>query len=289
MSGRLSGAHFAILAFLLFSLATAGVKQIGNDLPTFEIAFFRFLLGVIVLGCVAPSSLRLLVPKSAIGLYIARSLLGCAWIACSFYATPLLPLANVTALGYTSPLILAVLAGIVLRERIPVLRWVAIALGFTGVLIVARPEAHAPLSPALIILGGCICAAIGDLIVRVLAKTQSAQAITASYFGLSTLMFLPVVLFIWRTPSVLDWWLLAVVGVFGALAQLALAESLKRTAASIVAPFAYTSLAWAVLIGWFAWGERPTLSGIGGGLLTIADAAFVWVSTRKTKIIDRRD
>jgi drug/metabolite transporter (DMT)-like permease len=229
-----------------------------------------------------------------------------------FIALALLPLPDATAIGYAAPLIVVVLASIFLKEQIRLYRWSAVMLGFLGVLLTLRDHFGLALpSPAfmpaealgaLIALLGAGCTAIATIQTRRLTLSEHTGAIVFYFSLLTTLAGLAVCLaglfwrtdwigagFImaqpaWLTPSGWDFAFLALIGVFGGIAQILMTESFRHAEASVTACFDYTSLLWAMLLGLFVFGETPSIWVLAGSLIIAAAGIFVALRERKRAV-----
>ncbi len=277
----LSGLFFAFSAYLFSVLRNVAIKKVCESLPFIEVAFAQFAFGAIFLIPIIPKlSLKALVPEGTGKLHLARASLGVVAITLFIYAIPYLPLSVYMALSYTNPLILAVLSLIFLRESIPALRWLAIGLGFIGVLLIAHPQTSASHFATCVLMLGCLSAASSDIFVKTLSSKQSSSSIVFNFFTLGSLTLAPFLLFVWRTPTLIGVVLLVCIGLVGVLSQLALTKAFSYIPASLVAPVSYTSLIWATSFGFMFWHEFPSSIEILGSLCIIADGFLAYFSAR---------
>src|SRR5215207_888350 len=190
--------------------------------------------------------------------------------------TPCLAVDRIYLGHFSSPLIVALIAGPLLGEGIGRRRLVAVLIGFAGVLVVTRPGSHG-VHPAVILAVGTACAnALYSVATRLVAAHDSPET-TLFYTGLvGSILILPVAPFVWATPtSALVWLAMAGVASFGALGHWLLILAHKRAPASIVAPFFYAQLLWATLLGWLVFGEVPDRWTLIGGAIVMGSGLYL--------------
>lgn len=264
-----------------FTVAAALVKVAAPDVPTIEIVLFRSLVAAL---CLLPllrraggwSALRTRQPLG----HAWRLVAGMVGMYTSFYGYGTLPLATVTALGFSMPIFLSVLSVPLLHERIRPGRAMAVGAGLVGVLIVLRPwqgGAELPLGPAAVVTGGVACWALAMVSIRRMGQAGERNVTIVLLFTLGSSGVAGVLCFpVWVTPD--GWTLLALLGVgaVSALAQLLMTEGYRSGEATMLAPFEYGAIVYTVALGWVVWGEAPgpwELSGIG---LLVASGLLAW-------------
>jgi drug/metabolite transporter (DMT)-like permease len=273
------GALLMVTSHALFTGVSALVKALGEAIPVAEMMFFRGLLALpVVLAILARNGgiLRGARTRRLKG-HVARACTGTLAQASSFYALTVLPLAVQTALGYTTPLFVTVLAIFILRERVGVHRWSAVAAGFCGVLVIAAGQGAfgglfgqaAPVIGIIAAVAQGLFSAATTMLVRQLSATESSATITLYQSLLITLFTLAALPFCWVTPSWTQLGLLVAMGLLGGVAQVMLTEAWASAQVSAVAPYSYSALVWAMLLGWWVWGDLPTLSTILGSALIV--------------------
>ena len=203
---------------------------------------------------------------------------GCLVIAtvCAFSALRFLPLTEFTSITFSSPLIVALIAGPLLGEGIGIRRAIAVLIGFGGVLVVTRPGSHG-VHPAAVLAVVTACAnAFYSVATRLVAGHDSSET-TLFYTGLvGSLLMLPVAPFVWETPSSAPVWLaMAGVAAFGALGHWLLILAHERAPASIVAPFFYAQLLWGTLLGWIVFSEIPDRWTLIGGAIVMGSGLYL--------------
>lgn len=254
-SNALEGIGFMVLAGVLFGGMSVAVRYVTQSIHPFEAAFFRNFFGLLVL---APSFIlhgwRPLRTRRP-GLHFLRAALNVVAMLSFFYALSITPIALAQALGFTAPLFAAMLAVLLLGERIRVRRITAIAVGFAGALLILRPgQQPVELGPVLVLASSAVwgCTVI---VIKSLSRTDSAVTITAYMVLLMSPMTLAAALFVWTWPSAGELAVLIGIGVSGTLAQICMAQALRLAEATVVLPFDFSKLVWGTLFAWLVFGE----------------------------------
>lgn len=273
----------------VFTVMAAIIKatSVGADaIPAGQQVFFRsfFALPVILAWLVWRNELSVgLRCRRPVG-HLWRGVLGSMAMGLNFWALSLLPFPEVTAIGFASPLLVVILAGLFLKENVRLFRLSMVGLGLAGVLIVLSPQltGQADIAPARsmgagLALGGAFCAAMAQIFVRRLVREERVSAIvfwfsvTASVLGLATLPFG------WVVPDAGTAVLLVLTGVLGGMGQILLTASYRHADASVIAPFDYVSMLLAVAIGWWIFDEGLTLPVvIGSSMVILAGILIIW-------------
>ncbi len=281
------GIAYMVIAAGLFALMDGMVKWLGPAYPTMQIVFFRSLFAFVPLGIfiLRTGTLRSLRTKRPPG-HVVRSFMGLAAMSAFFYAYAHMPLANAIAISFAAPLFITALSVPLLGEAVGVRRWSAVIVGFVGVVIMVRPDAGAFDLVAMVALAGSVFMALAMIFVRKLSRTETSGAIVF-YFSLSATVvsgaFLPVQ---WVTPSAPDLALLITVGLIGGLAQIFMTTAFRHAPVAVLAPFDYTAMLWAVVIGFFFWGEIPGLN-VWVGVVIVA-ASGIYIVRREAQLGLRR-
>jgi drug/metabolite transporter (DMT)-like permease len=278
-----NGHLLALLAFLLVALGNVGVKAIGQNLPLAEIMAARFAIGLLVLtpAVARQGGWRFTWQRSPKLLLISRDLLGLLAVSMGFYGYVHLPLAPAAALWKTGPLLVTVLAAPVLGELVSRRQWLATLLGLGGMLLMVQPfhsgAVGIPAWPALVMFLGAIVAAISNLQVRSLSRSESSITIVTWFFAVALLPCLLLLPFVGVWPSGHQLLLLLWVGGTGALTQITLTAAYKQLPAATVATYEYSALVWAAFFGLVFWGEWPSLL-VWLGIAMIVGSG--WISAR---------
>lgn len=252
---------------------TGVIRHVSTELHPFEAAFFRSFFGLaFMLPWLMRTGFRGLRTRRP-GLFAFRGLLAVLATLSWFSALTLMPLAEVVALSFTAPLMAAAGAALFLGETVRVRRWSAIVLGFAGVLIMLRPGAEALSAGALLALLAALAMAVSMLVLKVLSRTESTEAIVTYMVVFLTPASLIAALFFWQTPSPGMWpWLIAM-GAFGTVGHLCLTRAFAMTETTVVLPFDYLRLPFVALIGFAFFAEVPGVTTwIGAGVIAAASA-----------------
>ena len=280
----LLGIGLKVLSALAFTVMSAGIKWVGTGYPTGEIVFFRsaFAILPLVAWLALRGDLVRSVRTSDLKGHILRGLIGSCGMFAGFAALAYLPLSDAVVIGYASPLITVVLAAIVLHERVRAYRWTAVGIGFIGVLVMMSPHLGSARGAAATwlvgagfgLLGAC-CGAAATIQVRRLTASESTGAIVLYFTLLTTALGLSTIVLGWTMPSAADAALLVGIGICGGIGQILMTQSFRHADASLVAPFDYTTMVWAFLIGWFVFGQLPGAAVLAGGFIVAAAGVFV--------------
>lgn len=278
-----AGIAFSCLSYALFNFHDATVKLLVEDIPVFEILFVRS--SAILIACILIGGGREHVRRTAASpvlkpMVFRSFLLLAAWI-CYYSAARDLPLGQLMTLYYAAPIAATLLAVPILRESVPPVRWIAILTGFAGVAAASGIARFEVSGAALLALASAVLWASATIYLRKTAlseKTLVQMTITNAMFVIA--MAVATLLF-WKTPTPAQALMLAGAAVFGGLGQYALFESIRRAPVSVLAPFEYTALVWAFLLGYLIWGDRPTLNVVAGALLIAAAGLLIVLSERR--------
>lgn len=269
------GIAWALLAGLLFSVMMALVKLLGARFPSVEIVFFRSIVQLIVLMAVCSrtgfSNLKTEQPL----LQGLRALIAVALINCNFYAFTKMPLADVTAIGFSRNLFIIVLAILFLKEKPGIHRLLVTIVGFVGILVIVRPGSGVFQGVSLIALTGACLGAVMITVVRKLTNTDSNFAMmTFHSLAVVVAMTIPV-LFIWVTPTPQELLLLLAMAGVGILGQWCMIQAFRRGEATAVVPANYIRLIYAAIIGFVLFAEVPDFYTVSGALLIVGSNLYL--------------
>lgn len=260
-AARGNGAAILIMLFAVgtFSVMDAMLKLLAPHYPPAQVASLRGLSSIpFVLAWVFASGGARTLLRVRWPLHLLRGLLSIAMMVGFVYALRRMPLSTAYTIFFVAPLLITALSVWVLKEHVGPRRWIAIGVGLLGVLIVMRPTGDGVLSLAgLAVLLAAFGYAVGAITVRVLSRTDSTQAIV---FWMLVIMGGGAALIAWpdwRAITPMHWWLVAAIGLAGALGQWAVTEAFARGEASVIAPFEYSALAWGVALDLALWGVLP--------------------------------
>ena len=282
----LRGIMFKVMAVCLFIFMASFIKAASVEVPPGQAVFFRsfFALPVILGWLAMRGELRSgWKTPNPMG-HFWRGLLGTSAMGLGFTGLGLLPLPEVTAIGYAAPLLVVVFASMFLNEKVGVYRLSAVLLGMIGVLIVLSPRLSigAGLSTgetlgAVVVLMGAVFAALAQVFVRKLVQTEGTAAIVFWFSITSAVLALCTLPWGWAMPSVGVAAMLIMAGLLGGLGQIFLTSSYRYADASLVAPFDYASMILALIIGYFVFFEVPTGTMLlGAGIVILAGVLIIW-------------
>ncbi len=210
------------------------------------------------------------------GLHIVRSAFGIFAMGLNFWAMTLLPLADATTIAFTVPIFATLFAAVILREKVGIRRWSAILIGFIGVLVVVQPGSNLiPAFGATVALAGALVTASVTLVIRILGRTETS-IVTIFWFSVYTLPALAICVAIYGGGHDLKTWsYLLGVGIFGAIGQLTITQSLRFAPISTIMPMDYSALLWATIIGVIVFGQWPGVSILMGAPIIIGSGLFI--------------
>ncbi|MFN3844521.1 MAG: DMT family transporter [Paracoccaceae bacterium] len=283
----LRGIALKLVSVLLFITMSAMIKATADHVPPGEAVFFRsfFAIPVILVWLVWRRELSTgLRTQNPFG-HFWRGLMGTMAMGLGFASLAYLPLPEVTAIGYTAPLLTVVFAAMFLGEEVRAFRISCVILGMIGVLIVVSPRLtivnsgadHAEAFGAMLVLSSAVFAALAQVFVRKLVQAEQTATIVFWFSVTASLLSLLTLPYGWVVPTPTEAGLLVTSGLLGGLGQIFLTSSYRSADASVVAPFDYASMLFALLFGWFFFDEVPTGTMLAGAALVItAGVLIIW-------------
>ncbi|HEV3161745.1 MAG TPA: DMT family transporter [Xanthobacteraceae bacterium] len=296
------GIAFKLISAALFAVMQALVRYLGSRYPIGQVVFYRSVFAIIpvVLVYAWRGELAAVVRTERPLGQAGRGVLSIAGMFFNFGAVARLPLVESNAIAFSSPLFTVALAALILSERVRVYRWSAVVVGFVGVLVVLSPhlsgdELTAAIGGATGLIGVvyAICGSLTNagtaIQTRRLTQSESTSSIVF-YFSLScALAGLATLPFGWVTPSRGEIAALISIGILGGTGHIFLTESYRFASASLVAPFDYTAMIWALVLGYAMFGETPTSEIVLGSAIIAAAGLFVIWRERQLATTRRRD
>jgi drug/metabolite transporter (DMT)-like permease len=279
-SARLAGIALMLLSISMFSFGDALGKYIVATYSVGQLLWLRACAALLVLMPLMWRQRKTFTPLERPWLQLLRAVLSTLEVAAFFIATVYLPLADVVTYYLACPIFVTALSAIVLREQVGWRRWSAILIGFCGVLIALRPSAQTVSWPALIALGGSLSFAVLMLITRMLRATPDIVLASSQFVG-TFLLGLVMSPFGWVTPSFASLGLFAAAGCISVSALLCVNRSLKLAPASVVVPYQYSMIVWAVMFGYVVFGDVPSLATIVGAAIIIAAGFYIYLRERE--------
>ncbi|BBO84808.1 membrane protein [Desulfosarcina ovata subsp. sediminis] len=271
------GVFLILLATLCIVLMNTCARVSSIHHGPVEMVFYR---GVVALSLLVPYMLAThpvsVFKTRRVGAHLYRSIIGNIGVGLVFWAYTLLPMANATALLFSAPLFVTALSPLLLREHVDGQRWMAVALGFGGILLIARPSMGLVTDPASMVgLGAALCIALVDMALRNLGRTEHPLT-TVFYFILGGVIFsAPYTFTVGSLPQghLILW--IAGIGLFTVVQQLGKTAAYRFAEASFLAPYSYTAILWATLIGWLLWREWVSVRVVAGSAVVIASNLFI--------------
>ncbi len=287
----LRGIAFKLGSVLVFIVMSSMIKATADHVPAGQAVFFRsfFAIPVIVAWLAMRRELatgfRAVHPMG----HVWRGFAGTCAMGLGFAGLGYLPLPEVTAIGYAAPLLTVIFAAMFLGEDVRLFRLSCVALGLVGVLIVLSPRlsvldggaGHAEAFGAMLVLGGAVFAALAQVFVRKLVMTEKTPAIVFYFSLTATLLSLATLPFGWVWPTPVEAGLLVGAGLLGGVGQILLTSSYREADASLVAPFDYASMLFALAIGWFVFAEMPTVTMLTGAVLIVTAGILIILRERR--------
>ncbi len=274
LAGNTRGAIWMLLSGLVTVIQSGLVKSLGDSFHTFEVVFWRCLFGLAIL---LPFALRhggYAFSTDRFRLHFLRATLSITSMASSFYALARLPLADAIAYVFTAPLFIIPLAVIILGEVVRWRRWTATAVGFVGVIVMARPGGT--MDPAVpVALFGASATALVFVIVKRLTETERVITVTTYFTLIGTLLSAIPAAFVWQTPSWAQLLVLFGVGAMGTMSQLFAVHGWRVGEATAIAPFDYARLLYAAVLGFLVFGEIPDEWTAAGAFIIVTSTLYI--------------
>ena len=274
----------SVVVFTVMGAIAKATSEGGMGVPPGQQVFFRSLFAIpVILAWLAfrhelGVGLRTYRPMG----HFYRGIIGTASMGLGFWALALLPFPEVTALGYAAPLLVVIFAAMFLGEDVRLFRLSMVVLGMIGVAIVLSPNittgtelGYKETLGAVVTLCAAACTALAQIFVRKLVRQERTSAIVFWFSITSTLLGLLTLPFGWVWPDAKQAALLVSMGLLGGLGQILMTSAYRYADASLVAPFEYVSMILALIIGWFIFGEAPTLVMLAGATLVIAAGILI--------------
>ena len=284
------GIVLKLISAIFFAVMSALVRYLGASYPIGEVVFFRSAFAIVPVVIVyawrgeLAATVRTERPLGQAG----RGAISIVGMFCNFGALARLPLVEANAISFTSPLISVALAALVLKERVRIYRWSAVTIGFLGVLVVLSPHlsgdeltivlaSATSLAGVAYALAGSVCNAGTMIQTRRLTQSETTSSIVFYFSLICALAGLATWPFGWIKPTGAEFAALVGTGLLGGTAHIFLTESYRHASASVVAPFDYTSMIWALVLGYAMFGEIPTtMIVLGSAIIAGAGLFVIW-------------
>ncbi|MBB5270121.1 EamA family transporter [Quisquiliibacterium transsilvanicum] len=282
MSPAMQSLCWALAAGIQFSLLNTIARKMTLELPPMQAQFLRYLMGLLVmLPLVWRAGMRAFTPNG-LGGQLWRGVVHTAGLMLWFSALPHIPLATMTALGFTTPIFIMVGAAWLLHEKISGARWVAALIGFSGVLVVVAPRLTLDGGfYTLVMLASSPVFAASFLITKALTKRDNSEVIVVWQSITVSLFTLPLALYQWQWPTPVQWMWFAIAGVFGSAGHYSLTQSYRMADISATQSVRFLDLIWASLLGLMVFGDVPSEWSLAGGLIIFAST--FWITRREAR------
>lgn len=284
LSENMRGAALMMAAMAAFTVNDAAMKAVTQSLPLYEAIFLR---GLITLALLIPlaramGGLRFALARRDAGLVALRSAAEIGATVLFLTALTHMPLADLSAIMQSLPLAVTLAAALVFREKVGWRRMLAIAAGFSGVLLIVRPGGAGFDIWALAGIGAVLCVVVRDLSTR--RMSTALPSVTVAVFAAASVTMLGAVVAPfggWTPVEAADWALLGTAAVFLILGYIFIVSATRTGDVGLVAPFRYTALLWALLLGWFVFGDFPDALTLVGAGIVVATGIYTFHRERR--------
>ena len=278
------GLLWVALAGVLFVVFTALVRYVGNELHPIQAAFTRYLFGLLVLLPLVLRSRAALFRTRHLRLHGFRGFIHAIAVMLWFFAASRLPIAEVTALSFISPIFVVIGAVFFLRERLTRPRIIAVALGLVGVLIILRPGVAVVQWGALAMLAAAPLFAASKVLTKFLVRDDSSGTLVVYLSIFATLTMLAPALWVWQSPSQADLVFLAGTAIFATTSHLCMARGLALVDVTVSQPIDFLQLVWSTMIGLIFFSESPVIwVWIGAGVVVFSATYMARLEARSVQ------
>ena len=283
-----SAVGLSLFGMMLFATNDVLGKWLVGTYSPWQVLLVRSFAALLVLApLLGRSGVAAVVRPHRRGLHALRAAFSTAEVACFYFAVVALPLADVMAFYLAAPIFVAALSQPLLGERVGWRRWVAIVVGFAGVLICLKPSGSSLSLPSLLALGGAFTFSLMTIATRSLGAAPD-RVLVIWQTGGALLAGLVISPFVWVAPSPRDLALTALLGIVALAAHMCINRALKLATAATVAPYQYTLIVWAIVLGYLVFGDVPTVHMVVGAGIIIASGLFIFWREQVAKRRDAR-
>lgn len=286
----LRGIAFKIMSVCVFLAMASIIKATADYVPPGQAVFFRSLFAIPVIGVWLAlrgelhTGLKTRDPMA----HFWRGLVGTTSMGLGFAGLGLLPLPEVTAIGYAAPILVVVFAAMFLGEKVRLFRLSMVVLGMAGVLVVLSPRLQVDPATvtsretlgAVLVLFAAVFTALAQIFVRKLVDTETTSAIVFYFSVTAAMLSLLTLPWGWSVPPLPVFGLLVLAGLLGGVGQILLTTSYRNTDASLIAPFEYTSMLLAIIVGYTVFGEVPGAATLAGGAMIVIAGILIILRER---------
>lgn len=270
-----AGIIWMMMTMLMFVCMDTCAKLLVQIYPTMQVVWARYFFQVLILLIILAPKLKTLVKTASLKFQLLRSMFLLGATLCFFTGLGTVKLAEASAIMYTAPLLVTALAPFILKEKVGLRRWISVLVGFVGALIIIRPGHSAIGIGAFWILGAATSYAFYQLSTRALSH-QDSPLTTLFYSALlGCAIMTAVVPFHFQTPDIWGWFMMFLAGLFGTVGHYCMIKAFTNAEASVVAPYTYSNLIWATLIGFVIFGNLPDIWTYFGAFIIIASGLYI--------------
>ncbi len=260
---------------IMFVAVTAIVKHVGDDVPAAQGAFLRYVLGLVFLIPMINPIMAARLTRRQLKLFGLRGLVHTVAVILWFFAMARIPIAEVTAMNYLSPIYVTLGAALFLGDKLPPRRLVAVVVALIGAMVILRPGIKAVELGHIAMLGTAICFAAGYLIAKQLSGEVSAPVVVGMLSIVVTIGLAPFAAMVWITPSMADLGWLFLVACFATAGHYTMTLAFAAAPLTVTQPVTFLQLVWAVLLGAVVFGETVDGWVIFGGAIIMASVSFI--------------
>ncbi|MCW8842090.1 MAG: DMT family transporter [Rhodobacteraceae bacterium] len=271
----LAGVFWMLVTGVFFVTVTALVKTLGPRIPSAEAAFLRYALGLVFLLPMIRPMLRARLTRRQLGLFGLRGVAHTIGVTMWFYAMTQIPIAEVTAMNYLSPIFVTIAAALFLGETLALRRVLAIVAALMGALIILRPGFRELSSGHLAMLGTAVVFSVGYLTAKILSEEVSASVVVGMLSVTVTIGLAPLAAAVWVTPTLTELMILMGVATFATAGHYTMTLAFAAAPITLTQPVTFLQLVWAVLMGWLIFDEGVDIWVLLGGGLIIAAISFI--------------
>jgi drug/metabolite transporter (DMT)-like permease len=282
VNAPMRGVVCMLVSVLILTLSDTLTKWLSTGYPAGQLICLRSLAALLLVFAWSASrrrisELRIHNP----GAHLVRGLFACAGSFMFVVGIGYMPLANAMSIGFAGPLMVTALAGPLLAEQVGWRRWIAVIVGFGGVLVILRPGAEGFHWAAAVLLIGVCFSTARDIVTRRISATENSSALLATTSACMVVIGLASVVQGWSMPGLRDGAMIALSGLLIGCGHYLQIEAFRQAEAAMVVPFRYTALLWATVFGWLVFGDLPTVATLIGASLVIASGLFILYRERK--------
>ena len=289
LSANVRGILWMMLTVFFMGSSDPVMKLLAETYPVPKVVWGRSLFFALLVVVVFRRRLTTILATRRLGLQLTRSSLQLAFTVIFFLALSLMPIADANALLFAGPLLVTALSGPMLGEHVGVRRWVGIAIGFLGALVIIRPGSGVFQSVALLPVAAACCMALFQILTRRVSDTDSAATSYTYTIVVGVVASSIWVPFFWQTPDLEGWLMMAALGLLTGAGQYTYVRAFQAAPASTVAPYFYAILLWATIYGYLIFDHLPDAWTISGAAVIVAAGVYNFHrECRRTERDDRR-